>query len=80
MVRAMQGHSIPHVKDELLLSLLTVEGTPEYAAHGTYYDFYESILKRGLVAGGQQGTAFRRHVHLVEYLPWEWAISGVRSS
>ena len=60
-----------HVKDELLLSLLTVEGTPEYAAHGTYYDFYERILKRGLVAGGQQGATFRTHVHLVEYLPWE---------
>ena len=51
MARAMQGHSIPHVN----------EGTPQYAARGTYYDFYESILKRGLVAGGQQGAAFRRN-------------------
>ena len=51
MARAMQGHSIPHVN----------EGTPQYAARGTYYDFYESILKRGLVAGGQQGAASRRN-------------------
>ena len=58
---------IRHVRDELVL------------AHGTYYDFYESILRRGLMAGGQQGPSFRHHVHLVEQLPWEGAISGMRS-
>ena len=31
------------------------------------------------MAGGQQGPSFRRHVHLVEQLPWEGAISGMRS-
>eukprot|EP00439_Symbiodinium_sp_Y106_P053665 s5701_g7.t1 len=104
-VRALQGHSISHVRDDLVLTQLSIEDTPEYAAHGTYYDFYESILRHGLMAGGQQGPSFRRHVydfyesilrhglmaggqqgpsfrrhvHLVEQLPWEGAISGVRS-
>ena len=78
-VRALQGHSISHVRDELVLTRLSIEDTPEYAAHGTYYDFYESILRRGLMAGGQQGQSFRRHVHMAEQLPWEGAISGMRS-
>ena len=47
--------------------------------HGTYYDFYESILRRGLMAGGQQGKTTRKHVHLVEYLPHHGPISGMRS-
>ena len=68
-VRALQGHSISHVRDDLVLTQLSMEDTPEYAAHGTYYDFYESILRYGLMAGGQQGPSFRRHVHLVEQLP-----------
>ena len=80
LVRAMQGHSIVHVRDELLLTLLSEDEAPEYAAHGTYYDFYESILKHGLVAGGQQGAAFRRHIHMVATLPWEGPISGMRNS
>ena len=75
-VRALQGHSISHVRDDLVLTQLSIEDTPEYAAHGTYYDFYESILRHGLMAGGQQGPSFRRHVH---QLPWEGAISGMRS-
>ena len=78
-VRALQGHSTSHVRDDLVLTPLSIEDTPEYAAHGTYYDFYESILRHGLMAGGQQGPSFRRHVHLVEQLPWEGAISGMRS-
>ena len=78
LVRAMQGHSIVHVRDELLLTLLSEDEAPEYAAHGT--DFYESILKHGLVAGGQQGAACRRHIHMVATLPWEGPISGMRNS
>ena len=78
-VRALQGHSISHVRDDLILTKLSVEDTPEYAAHGTFYDFYESIARRGLMAGGLQGQSFRRHVHLVQELPWEGAISGMRS-
>eukprot|EP00439_Symbiodinium_sp_Y106_P001484 s6996_g1.t1 len=104
-VRALQGHSTSYVRDDLVLTPLSIEDTPEYAAHGTYYDFYESILRHGLMAGGQQGPSFRRHVydfyesilrhglmaggqqgpsfrrhvHLVEQLPWEGAISGMRS-
>ncbi|CAE7217077.1 trpt1, partial [Symbiodinium sp. CCMP2456] len=44
-VRALQGHSIRHIKDDLILTRLSTEDTPVYAAHGTYYDFYESILR-----------------------------------
>ena len=45
-VRALQGHSISHVRDDLILTKLSVEDTPEYAAHGTFYDFYESTARR----------------------------------
>ena len=31
-VRALQGHSIRHVRDELVLTKLSIEDTPEYAA------------------------------------------------
>ena len=31
------------------------------------------------MAGGTRGQSFRRHVHLVEELPWQGAISGMRS-
>ena len=75
-VRALQGHSI---RDDLILTKLSVADTPEYAAHGTFYDFYESIARHGLMAGGLQGQSFRRHVHLVQELPWQGAISGMRS-
>ena len=34
-VRALQGHSISHVRDDLILTKLSVADTPEYAAHGT---------------------------------------------
>ena len=78
-MRALQGHSISHVRDDLVLPKLSVEDTPEYAAHGTFYDFYESITRHGLMAGGLQGQPFRRHVHLAQELPWEGAISGMRS-
>ena len=78
-VRALQGHSISHVRDDLILTKLSVADAPEYAAHGTFYDFYESITHRGLMAGGLQGQSFRRHVHLVQELPWQGAISGMRS-
>ena len=70
-VRALQNHSIAHVKDELVLTQLSAQEIPEYCAHGTYYDFYESILCKGLMAG--------KHVHLVEYLPHDGPISGMRS-
>ena len=69
LARACQGHSVSHVRDELLLTALSVRDTPEYAAHGTFCDFYESILRQGLVAGGQQGQSFRRHVRVLEKLP-----------
>ena len=54
LVRASQGHSVSHVRDDLILTALSVDDTPEYAAHGTYYDFYESILRLGIVAGGRR--------------------------
>ena len=46
-MRACQGHSVSHV--------IPVRDTPEYAAHGTYYDFYESILRQPRYGGW--GTA-----------------------
>ena len=79
LVRARQGHSIEHIQNELILTRLTVDDTPEFVAHGTYYDFYQSIVRYGLMAGGRQGQSFRRHVHLVEQLPGSDVVSGMRS-
>ncbi|CAE7314010.1 TRPT1, partial [Symbiodinium sp. CCMP2592] len=79
LVRALQGHSISHIRDDLVLTPLSVDQTPEYAAHGTFYDFYGSILQHGLMAGGRHGPTFRRHIQLVEWLPWQGAVSGMRS-
>ena len=45
----------------------------------TSMTFYESILRRGLLAGGQHGKTTRKHVHVVEYLLHDGPISGMRS-
>ena len=78
-VRALHGHSISHVRDDLILTKLSVEDTPEYAAHGTFYDFYESIARRGLMAGGLQSCKGNPSADMSIWCRSSRGISGMRS-
>ena len=60
-VRAVQGHSIRKVDNEAVLTKLGEHELPKIAVHGTYWDFYHSILDRGLLAGGPSFCG--RHIH-----------------
>ena len=48
-VRAVQGHSIRTVDNAAALTKLGEKDIPEIAVHGTYWDFYHSILEPGLL-------------------------------
>ena len=81
-IRAVQGHSMPEVEDELLLRRLSLEDQdlPEVCLHGTYRQHIASIKKLGLVAGGVSGKA-RKHIHFTQYMPGDGrVISGMRGS
>lgn len=90
MIRAVQGHSMKAVQDEELLERLQVGSVPETCVHGTYRRFLESILDKGLVAGGSgegHGGKWHRgygrnHIHFVPYDEWNSGnrqiISGMR--
>ncbi len=79
LIRAVQGHSIPQVRDELVLKPLSVDDhdLPEVCVHGTKGRNLASILHHGLLAGGRGGT--RNHVHFQPFEPGdERVVSGVR--
>ena len=77
-VRAVQGHSIRSVDNEAVLTKLGEKELPKIAVHGTYWDFYHSILERGLLAGGPNRC--RRHIHFTTGLPKDRPLSGMRTS
>eukprot|EP00933_Yihiella_yeosuensis_P025606 TRINITY_DN19853_c0_g1_i1.p1 TRINITY_DN19853_c0_g1~~TRINITY_DN19853_c0_g1_i1.p1 ORF type:complete len:307 (+),score=62.15 TRINITY_DN19853_c0_g1_i1:28-948(+) len=81
-IRANQGHSMKEVQDDLLLEQLQLEAPdrlPAEVVHGTYFRYWQSILKSGLLAGGVNGAKFRNHVHFAIGLPREaGVISGMR--
>eukprot|EP00929_Paragymnodinium_shiwhaense_P014791 TRINITY_DN122751_c0_g1_i1.p1 TRINITY_DN122751_c0_g1~~TRINITY_DN122751_c0_g1_i1.p1 ORF type:complete len:358 (-),score=94.31 TRINITY_DN122751_c0_g1_i1:275-1348(-) len=86
-VRAVQGHSMPGIKDDLILRRLeancqaTDGDLPGEVLHGTYLRHWESIQASGLLAGGKQGKKFRKHVHFAPGLPKEGGVvSGMRES
>ena len=54
-VRAVQGHSVP-VSTALLMRALTMAQAPMYALHGTTRQYYDSIARLGLKAGGLGGA------------------------
>lgn len=81
MIRAVQGHSMKVIDDEQLLQRLEAdsEELPRDCVHGTYRKHLESILGKGLLAGGGQGQTFRNHVHFAPFAPGDKrVISGMR--
>lgn len=89
MIRAVQGHSMKVVNDEELLERLEAGGpdVPDKVVHGTYRRHYDSIMDKGLVAGGvaegprQRANYGRNHIHFVSYTKWSGnreIISGMR--
>eukprot|EP00438_Fugacium_kawagutii_P023720 Skav228047 [mRNA] locus=scaffold1188:212826:213635:+ [translate_table: standard] len=79
MIRAVQGHSMKVVEDNHLLQNVDPENLPDCCVHGTYRKHFESIKKKGLLAGGRQGQTFRNHVHFSSFNPGDKrVISGMR--
>jgi len=81
LIRAVQGHSIKTVEDSELLRKLSAEDTdlPAICVHGTYRRHVESILSKGLLAGGDHGASFRNHIHFAPHEPGDHrTISGMR--
>ena len=79
LLRAVQGHSMLEVRDDLLLRSLSVfdEYLPQLCVHGTKERHLTSILLRGLLAGGRRRS--RTHVHFQPYRPGdERVVSGMR--
>lgn len=79
-VRAVQGHSIEGVEDDEALERLTEDSDlPDICVHGTYHRYIKSILHSGLKPGGNDGSAFRKHVHFAPFNPGDKnVISGMR--
>ena len=86
MIRANQGHSLPHVLDSALYTTLGVDAM-DVCVHGTYFARWNSILEHGLltestltreVYGEPQGVS-RLHIHLTRMTPRGTdAVSGAR--
>ena len=78
-LRAAQGHS-QYVSKEHLMQRMRRRDLPPYLYHGTRAWNYESIARRGLLAGGPSGC--RTDIHLVEHLPnsGQKVLSGWRSN
>jgi 2'-phosphotransferase len=77
-IRAVQGHSIATIEDELLLTEITDldELSSLQIIHGTYRRFLDSILENGLK------RMSRNHIHCATGLPdTETSVtSGLRNS
>ena len=79
MIRAVQGHSMKVVDDSQLLQTMDLKNLPDCCVHGTYRKHFESIKRKGLLAGGRQGQSYRNHVHFSSFNPGdERVISGMR--
>lgn len=81
LVRATQGHSMKVVSDDSLLRRLhaTDADLPRVCVHGTYTRHLQSILQKGLLAGG--GVSNRNHVHFAPFEPGDGrVISGMRTN
>ncbi|KAM0162608.1 hypothetical protein ACHAPG_001633 [Botrytis cinerea] len=75
MIRANQGHSIAIDSAALLIPITLEAGNvPETCVHGTYFAFYEEILK----SGGLKKMG-RNHVHFGTGIPEDGGVvSGMR--
>jgi len=83
-IRATQGHSMKAVADESLLRRLYPNDVdlPHVCVHGTYRRHLQSIMQKGLMAGGlrlgMQGN--RNHVHFAPCVPGSHVMSGLRAN
>ena len=64
MIRAVQGHSMSFVEASRIMERIGVDGNPApvRCVHGTSAENMESILARGLIAGGLRSR--RNQIHL----------------
>ncbi|CAE7263924.1 TRPT1 [Symbiodinium natans] len=62
-IRAVQGHSKKGIRDEAVMRPLGDAELPEYVLHATNWDFYGSILAKGIITGGLSQS--RTHIHCV---------------
>ena len=62
-IRAVQGHSKKGLRDEAVMRPLGDAELPEYVLHATNWDFYGSILAKGVITGGLSQS--RTHIHCV---------------
>jgi len=71
----VQGHTLGHVEDELLLEKITDPTLYPVVVHGTYYEAWNLIKDTGLK------TMARNHIHFAIGLPGEKeVISGMRNT
>jgi 2'-phosphotransferase len=75
-VRATQGHSLAHVKEDLLLHPVVDPASVPIAVHGTFSRAWASILATGLNRGSRQ------HIHMAVDKPGgtHAVVSGARAS
>jgi 2'-phosphotransferase len=74
-VRAVQGHTLLHIKEELLLTNITFPYKYPVVVHGTYKRFREPIETKGLC------KMERNHIHLAKgYIGDPHVISGMREN
>lgn len=67
LIRAVNGHSMSVVCDDLLLDRITLDTVPPVCIHGTYRKHFRAICSAGLQAGG--GKGIRRHIHFQPFEP-----------
>ncbi len=74
-IRAVQGHTIDIVQDELLLTEITDPSAVSMVLHGTYRKCYGKIMREGL------NRMKRNHMHFATDFPASGeVISGMRTS
>lgn len=77
-IRANQGHSLQAIVMEQLCEPVEELRPGEVCCHGTFEKHMESILSKGLLAGGNFGQRHRRDVHFSIRNPGEEVLSGMR--
>ena len=82
IIRANQGHSIPHIDLVELFEdeILNTDPNFEYV-HGTFFKNVPGICERGLLSGGVEGLKGRQIIHAVKVpkgLPKGHRAAGLR--
>lgn len=77
-IRANQGHSLQGIDMEQLCEPVEELRPGEVCCHGTFEKHLESILSKGLLAGGIFGQRHRSAVHFSIRNPGEEVLSGMR--